>query len=415
MADVENAGKRARAVISYAHGPDDERVVDLADELNRDGVDCDVDAYDQEPAGGWARWMNAQMNDRVVLVICSSDYYRRFRLEESPGVGLGVTFESGLLIQRVLESQGSNTSVIPVLLRSEDDRYIPEFLRDVSRYDLSQADGYEKLHRRLTQRPVRRKPPLGPVRDFASPQTTQHPQAPARQVVLFFAEGVGTCTVEFIEIERSGQSLKVTAVPADGEESAYLSRLASNGKPFAVAYGTDAFWVRMKGAKDVVRDRRMMELTLQDETPKGSIASEPSYNGISADQIAEMRARRILLAEKLPTTGGSGGWGAQLSDSTLEIFVRGSIAGDRVLTVTESPLAALRRASTRIDDEFLLVGRLFCVLFLRLSRTVEHVVSLTLTATSQNEVHVAFVGIRERRYSNEEPARIEISGVCRLT
>jgi len=405
------------AVISYAHGPDDERVIEFADQLNNDGIDCDVDAYVSEPAEGWARWMNAQMTDRVVLVACSSDYYRRFRLEEKPGVGLGATFESGLLIQRVLESQGANRSVIPVLLRPEDAAFIPEFLRDVTRYDLSREGDYEKLHRRLTQRPTRQKPPLGPLRNFSSPTPSVQPQsarpAPVRQVVLFFADGVGACTVEFVEIERSGQSLKMTVVPADGEESTFLSRLVGNGKPFAVAYGTDAFWVRIKSAKDVVRDRRMMELTLQDESPRGSIASEPSYNGISADKIAEMRARRILLDEKLPSTGGTG-WGAQLNDSTLEIFVRGSIAGDSVLTVTESPLVVLRRTSTAINGEFLLTAKLFCVLFLRLSRTVQHVVSLTLTASSNDAVSVQFVGVRERRYSNADPARIEVRGICQL-
>ncbi len=113
------------AAISYAHGPRDPDVVQLADRLNREGVDCEVDAYDGAPPEGWPRWMESMMTRRTVLVIASEAYYRRFHREEPSGVGLGATFEAGSLAQRVVETQGKNEGIIPVLFSSADTRYIP--------------------------------------------------------------------------------------------------------------------------------------------------------------------------------------------------------------------------------------------------------------------------------------------------
>ena len=414
---VPEPQKPTRAVISYAHGPNDEQVVALADQLNRDGIDCEVDAYDQEPTEGWGRRMNAWMSDRVVLVVCSRDYYERFRLQAPPGVGLGVTFESGLLIQRVLESQGSNATVVPVVLQADDVSFIPEFLRDVTHYDLSKPDGYERLHRRLTARPVRTKPPLGPVRKFGKPAPSAVPlstqPAPVKKFVLFFADGVGACAIGYVEIESIGKTIKMTLAPENGEESTFLKRLATSGKSFAVAFGSEAVWVRVSASRDVLRDRRLVELSLSDETPHGSLGSEMSYNGISTDDIATMRARRILLDEKLPDSG-AGDWARQLNDQTLEVFVRGPIGNGRVLNVMESPLPALARTATAIDNEFLEIARLMAVLFLVLSAAVEHVVSLAIARVSDDELQVDFIGIRSRVYANQEPARIEVHGRCPL-
>ncbi len=152
------------AAISYAHGEYDDEVIALADRLNLEDVDCELDVYSNAPPEGWARWIERMMRERTVLVIASEDYYKRFHLEEDKGIGLGATFEGGLLAERVYEMQGRNEGIIPVLLAVSDEMYIPEFLRDVARYDLSKPDGYEQLYRRLTNQPQYVKPPLGELR-----------------------------------------------------------------------------------------------------------------------------------------------------------------------------------------------------------------------------------------------------------
>jgi len=105
--------------------------------------------------------MVEMMTKRTVLVVPPELYYRRYALEDAPNSGLGSTFESGLLLQRTVEAQGANKHIIPVLLDAADARYVPDFLRDLGRYDLSKERGYEKLLRRLTNQPAHPKPPLG--------------------------------------------------------------------------------------------------------------------------------------------------------------------------------------------------------------------------------------------------------------
>jgi hypothetical protein len=134
--------------ISYAHGPRDQVCLDLADRSRAMGVDCEIDAYEDAPAEGWGRWMTRMMSERVVLMVCDETYYRRFNGKSDPGVGLGLTFESGLLVRRFVESQGHNDFLYPLLHDGDDSRWIPEFLRDTARFRI--PDEYERLYRVLT-------------------------------------------------------------------------------------------------------------------------------------------------------------------------------------------------------------------------------------------------------------------------
>src|SRR3954451_16175586 len=96
-----------KAFISYSHDSTDhdERVRALSDRLCGDGVDCTIDQYDPHPREPWPRWMDRQIEDAdFVLVVCSEIYLRRARGSESPGVGLGVTFESVLMIQDLYDA-----------------------------------------------------------------------------------------------------------------------------------------------------------------------------------------------------------------------------------------------------------------------------------------------------------------------
>lgn len=408
----ENTGmarESPKTAISYVHGYRDDEVLGLSSRLRGDGVDCEIDLYEPAPEIGWGRWMAEMMTQRIVLVTCSEAYNRRYHLQEEPGVGLGATFESGLLVQRVLESQGRNRSIIPLLLASGDARFIPEFLKDVTRYDLSREGEYENLLRRLTNQPAVPRPPIGAIPDLP-PRATAPTPTKRRNLVLFKSEASGLFGMPLIERERSDR-LRLTVAPDDHSDVAKLRALKNERHHFSVAYGLTASFVRFSGLRETLRDgEERIEIDLAEIPFDNSYGTEMSYNGISADQLAEMRARRILLDERLPQIG-SNDWAGNLNQMTLESFVSGSSSiGDR-LAVKSSPIPAMVNAMPKGDDDVIPATKLLCVMLLILSGVVEHISRLDMELRPDG-VRVDFEGIRHKVYSNVQAPRIAVSGVC---
>lgn len=166
MEDVRSTQppKPKTVFISYSHDSEDhkERVLVLADQLYGHGIVVKLDQYEESPPEGWPRWMNNQVKaSDYTLVICSETYERRFQGEEEEGKGKGVTWEGGIITQKLYETQGKNLKFIPVTFTDDDLNHIPDPLAGATIYNLSQSDGYEQLYRRLTGQPLVQKPTLG--------------------------------------------------------------------------------------------------------------------------------------------------------------------------------------------------------------------------------------------------------------
>jgi nucleoside phosphorylase len=161
-----------KVFISYSHNvqsPDyKDRMLTLANRLLEDGIDCNIDQYEESPPEGWQRWMLNQV-DRAdfVLIACSEEYDRRFRGNETYGKGKGATWEGGVIIQELYDAQGQNSKFIPITINPEDTHFIPSPLRSATNYRLQNDDGYESLYRRLTSQPRNRKPQLGKLQTLA--------------------------------------------------------------------------------------------------------------------------------------------------------------------------------------------------------------------------------------------------------
>lgn len=157
----------ATAFISYARESDEhiDQVVDLANRLRLDGIDCQVDEYEEAPPEGWQLWMERQIKTaQYVLLICTPQYRAYFEGEGVAGRGLGVTWERSMITAALYSRANHNEEFIPVLLTSANRQDIPTILTGATYYDLSLADGYERLLRRLTGQRRRTKPPVGPVK-----------------------------------------------------------------------------------------------------------------------------------------------------------------------------------------------------------------------------------------------------------
>jgi hypothetical protein len=177
--------------ISYSHDSPEhmDRVLRLSNRFRKEGIDCEIDQYQESPAEGWPKWMDRQLiNADFVLIICTKIYYQRVMGTEEPGKGLGVRWESTLTYQHLYDAGADNKNFIPVLFDPQDSQYICTPLRGATYYILD--EGYEALYRRLTNQPKHLKPELGEIKplppkerkyDFFAPQislaklpTTQH-------------------------------------------------------------------------------------------------------------------------------------------------------------------------------------------------------------------------------------------------
>ena len=174
---VEIESAPPKVFISYSHDSQEhrERVLALADRLRDDGIDVNIDQYENPPAKGWQRWMLDEVEAaEYVLIVCTEMYNRRFRGQEDAGKGKGVTWEGGVIIQELYDAQGVNSKFIPVTFNAQDVKFIPNPLRSTAVYRLDTADGYEQLYRRLTDQPITRKPQLGKLRTLPHRDRKRH-------------------------------------------------------------------------------------------------------------------------------------------------------------------------------------------------------------------------------------------------
>lgn len=159
-----------KVFISYSH--DDEahrkRVLGLAERLRLDGFETMIDQYvEGTPPQGWPRWMLNQIDwaDHILLV-CTSNYYRRFRGHEAPGVGRGVDWEGAVITNELYDQKSNSTRFIPILFHGEDDSFVPEPLRAWTFYIPTDESSYTKLVERLAGAAGIQPAPLGPPPDL---------------------------------------------------------------------------------------------------------------------------------------------------------------------------------------------------------------------------------------------------------
>ena len=247
--------------------------------------------------------------------------------------------------------------------------------------------------------PVAAIPPVGP------PPGT--PAAELDSLVLLMAEDGRSVAVRSRDLKVAGaESLEVWLRPEHPDAHEFLMELAKGRRHLLnLAYGLRAVRGRVQAAEqawDKGREEWRLTLRLED-AGGGGFLSEVSVNGVSADEIAMMRARRILLDERLPGN-------MRFGMDTMEGFVAG-MSGP--LRAGGSPFPQVLSGKP-LDAETLAVARLYAVLLLRLSHTVEHVHRLDLTPAGAGRLQVAFRGRRARQSAQREPTVIEVDGVCPL-
>lgn len=405
------------AFVSYSHDSPShsERVRALSDRLRSEGVDCRIDQYEMAPPEGWPAWMDHMIRDSdYVLVICTEVYHRRVSGIEKAGIGKGAKWEGAIIGQDIYEAEGRNEKFLPVVFDPSELDYRPRYLRATTYYDLSSDKGYEQLYRRLTGQPSVVPPEVGRVRiletEAPSPSSPES-RAPDNLVLLTAEKPKSLVAFEAEEI-RAGEVLELVLIPINVADASLLRELQkAPGRRTGVAYGNEAVMGRVRNIKQVVtRGRDSWTVTIEREAADyGAGIMEMGTTNYSADDIAEMRGRRVLLNESIEDTPF--GRRGKMDQGFMEVLIRGQSSP---IQVTESPLPSLWEKLKGDEPMFLAVARLVGVMWLRFSGVVEHVYVLDLSLTGPNELRVEFEGQRPRKYDNVDPPVLRISGTCDL-
>ncbi|HJQ25709.1 MAG TPA: DUF4062 domain-containing protein [Blastocatellia bacterium] len=233
----------------------------------------------------------------------------------------------------------------------------------------------------------------------------KHPQEQSKvykNPVLVFQSDGNVLLVDSLRIE-SNKTLKLSLLPENAKDSALIAKLEkAQETPLIVAYGMTAMLAKVVSVSHMLEAGHEVwnvELrSVTNEYTSGGALGEMAFNNYSPDQIAEMRAKRILLDKD-----------DQL-DIMLEVFVRGS----GPITVKASPFPSLYAIAKNNITEFLAFARLYAVAWLILSGTVEFIHILELQMEGEAKLGIKFEGQRARRFTNVAPHIIQVEGVCNL-
>ncbi len=160
------AKKPIRVFISVSHDSDehDQRMLELANQLRRDGIDAWIDLFEPHPAVGWQQWMREQIQRADFILLACTDAYRGY-LEEPllPDTDPRVAWEGHLLRQLAVETLDGSQAIIPLRFRSDDDDVIPFAFRRYRSYLWPHE--YDDLYRQLTAQPEYVPARLGHLRE----------------------------------------------------------------------------------------------------------------------------------------------------------------------------------------------------------------------------------------------------------
>ncbi|MGB4659999.1 MAG: SEFIR domain-containing protein [Mobilitalea sp.] len=161
-----------RVFVSYSHqnAEKDNVILEFTNNLRLEGIDANIDLYEESPVEGWPRWMENQISKAdFVLVVSSKSYYEKCYSELN--AGKGVSWEVNIVYQHIYDSKSKNTKFIPIYFDKADEQYILTPLRAFTFYNVTEKEEFDKLYWHLRGVTKNQRPPLGKLRSL--PQKAQ--------------------------------------------------------------------------------------------------------------------------------------------------------------------------------------------------------------------------------------------------
>ncbi len=158
---------RSYVFVSYSHDSEEhnDRILQMANRLRHDGVNCEIDQFEPSPPEGWPEWMlRAVHGAQHVVVVITQGFSHKLERRRTQSKASGVAWEIAAVLQELYDSGGHNKKFIPIVLSSSDTIFIPLVLRSSTYFDLSMPDAYDGLLALLTGQERTYREPVGPVR-----------------------------------------------------------------------------------------------------------------------------------------------------------------------------------------------------------------------------------------------------------
>ena len=215
---------------------------------------------------------------------------------------------------------------------------------------------------------------------------------------LFLSESVDT---------QENQTVTFRISPATPEQKALLRDLQPDRfgkKQVTYAHEDEAAIMQVESiCYSSSKGKTTFVLTLKPIQQSQGNSMEVSLNGYSADEIAKLRTRLLLLNET-PNIQSKN------ESSWINSYVEGY---DNTVKIKKSIFPDLWKQLKTQPQLFLYHARLAAVYYLKMSHTIEHILELKLSLIKGNVMSIRFRGQRKQAYG-QEPTVIEVIGNCHL-
>ena len=227
--------------------------------------------------------------------------------------------------------------------------------------------------------------------------------------------------IPFQKVRWDSTEISLTLTPTTSEQVAFLCSLRKDQNDvLAFAHEEDATWVKAREVAQISTEGgTVWEVVLNEDTTGKTFKHRTEivdFKNLTPNQIADMRAKRILLDEKLGDAVSSLTQATVFDQMLLEDRIRGKLSsqyGNR-LQALSSPIPELYRQFRKTPKRFKKFARLISVLYLKLSNTVEDILQLDIELLSPGELKVKFKGQQPQLDINKTSSLLEFEGTCPL-
>jgi hypothetical protein len=244
-----------------------------------------------------------------------------------------------------------------------------------------------------------------PTSKNGSPPKSRGIQTPGNWILLdgrFFQAKSSTT--------QSDQSIVLQVQPKDLTQTAELKAIYSGGFHHRrqVIYA-DSHQAGTMLVSSVTTDSHngktsfSISLTPERQSSNSGLGIEMGFNKFSAEEIAEMRVRSILLGEALP--------------KDLKRFFTTTLyeSHNHSVTLEQGIFTELWARLKTQPDTALVKAWLWTAHCLKMNNLIENILELKLGPVKGNVLPVRFRGQRKAFYLNQEPRIIEVVGQCNLS